>query len=90
MIRTLCFTLVLATAGCAAVAVVGYSSPAPAATPAETSARPERAEAVRSVPATNPCRAAVWPHIPAECMKNDNEGRARRPVRVIPIYAGAQ
>lgn len=90
MIRTLCFTLFMATAGCATIAVLGYSSPAPAATPTATSANPERAEAVKPVRTNDACRAAVWPHIPAECMKNDNEGRAKRPVRVIPIYAVAE
>ncbi len=100
MIRTLCLTLFLATASAATIAITTYSSPAPAATPTQPQgqppqeqtprnegARPSRINDARSADA---CRLVVWPQIPAECMKNDNDGRARRAVRVIPIHnAGA-
>ncbi len=86
MIRTLCLTLALATATCATIAVATYSSPAPAATPRATSEQTVRNEGLRPAQPTDSCRLAAWPHVPAECMKNDNEGRARRAVRVIPIH----
>ncbi len=90
MIRTLCLTLALATSICATIAVATYSSPAPAATPTATKEEPVRNEGVRPVNPSDPCRTAVWPQIPAECIKNDQDGRVKRSVRVIPIHsAGA-
>jgi hypothetical protein len=96
MIRTLCFTLILATASAATIAVATYSSPAPAATPSAAKEQqtkeqlPPGNEGVRPARAVDSCRFVVWPQIPAECIRNDNEGRARRAVRVIPIHsAGA-
>ncbi len=62
----------------------------PGATPTETKEQPTRNEGARPAHALDACRFAAWPQIPAECMKSDNEGRARRAVRVIPIHsAGA-
>lgn len=94
-IRSLALSLCIATGVAAAVAILSYSSSAPAAVRSEGSIErptvsPPAADAeilLRRNGAADACRDAVWPYVPAACMRDVSAERLARPVRIIQIDA---
>ena len=82
--------LFVAGSGAAAIAASGKDH-LPATGIAQTEDRsasePHLRTARLAQPASSadPCAAAAWPHLPAECLSNVDPERARRVFRVIPI-----
>lgn len=82
--------LIVAGGGAAAIAAAGRDR-LPSTGIAEAKEGPASepqlgtARLVQSANPAEPCAAAVWPHIPPECLSNIDPERARRVVRVIPI-----
>lgn len=95
--RSLTITFALAAAIMATAAVASFDTAVP--TPGTNSDRISRVAArtdslapggrgVQSQPQpSKACEAAVWPYIPAHCMKNADPERLRKPVRIIRIDA---
>jgi hypothetical protein len=92
-IRTLAVTLVIATGIAATSAVLAYSSSAPAAVRtnegfAGQTINPTDTDAMlRKNGAAEFCRDAIWPNLPAACIRNAEPERLSRPIRIIPIHA---
>lgn len=87
---SLALTLIAATGVAASAAVASYDArPIPSARAIEQPARQPAApvQARLTLPEENSetCRQAVWPYIPAACIRNADAERLNRPVRIIRI-----
>jgi hypothetical protein len=87
--RQLCIALVFATIAAIGSAVAPSLS-APAAPQAASATETPKAETARKRLADDPCRQVVWPYVPPECMRNADERRAARPVRIVPLPVAGQ
>lgn len=88
---SLALTLIAATGVAASAAVASYDArPLPPPHAVEQPVRqaaPVQARLTLPEEASEACRQAVWPYIPAACIRNADAERLNRPVRIIRIDA---
>ena len=89
---SLALTLIAATGVAASAAVASYDArpvaPAQAIEqPARQPAAPVQARLTLPEETSETCRQAVWPYIPAACIRNADAERLNRPVRIIRLDA---
>ncbi len=95
-IRTLALTLIIATGIAATASVLAYSPSAPAAArsneglASQPDVAPDFDTVFRRDGSADACREAMWPYLPAACIRNASPERLARPVRIIPIHGLTQ